>query len=582
MRLVHQALAGALAVLAAAAAGAAEVPVRFIGINDFHGNLESGTLNLSLADPDAAGPDAAPLRVPAGGAAALAGMIATLRAGAPASLLVSAGDMIGASPLASTLFRHESTIAVMNRIGVDVNVTGNHEYDAGLAELRRIARGGCAKPVPGSPAESCALDPYPGARFPFVVANVLDARGQPVLPPYVVKTVGGVKVGVIGAVTRTTPTLVRPSGIAGLRFIDEAVAINRAAAQLRKQGVRTMIAVLHEGGEVGPAEKRSDWNDPACTQRTGPIWDIAHRLAPEIRILFTGHTHQGYRCEFEGRLLVQGTNYGRGVSVVDVVLESRTGKLVRDSVRSINLPVVNEKTPEAMRAKLAAALPAPYAQVLRDTRPDPEIAAMVARYSEAVAPKANRAIGTIEGPFARGGKTDSAAGRLIADAQLAATRAAGAQVAFTNASGVRAALECAAPPCTVTFGQAFTMQPFGNGLVIMTLTGEQIRVMLEAQQRGEGEPWLLQPSKNFTYTWREDAQRGERVRDMKLDGQPVRPHAQYRVTLNGFLAEGGDGQAVLRDGRDRKGGGEDLDALADYLAAAPRAPDPVPRMTRLP
>ena len=574
----------ALAALLAATAAQADpqVPLRIIGINDFHGNLESTNLALFLADPEGAGPDAKPLRVPVGGAAALAGMVKTLRAGAEHSLVLSAGDLIGASPLVSTLFRHESTIAVMNRIGVDVNVTGNHEYDAGAAELKRVAKGGCGKPLARSPAESCAEGPYAGANFPFIVSNVIDAKGHAFMAPYVVKTIEGVKVGIIGAVTRTTPSIVVPSGIAGLRFQDEAVGINRAAQQLRKQGVRTMIAVIHEGGEIGTPTKRGDWNDPKCEEKHGPIWDIAHRLDKDIRILMTGHTHQGYRCEFEGRLLIQGTSYGRGISVVDLVLDPRSKRLVPASVRSINLPVVNDATPPEMREKLASALPAPYAQVLRDARPDPEIAAMVAHYAQAVAPKADRPVGTINGPFVRGGLTDSTAGRLLADAQLAATKAGGAQLAFMNPGGIRSNFECASPPCIVTYGQAFAMQPFGNGLVVMTLTGTQLKVLLESQQmRPDGEPTILQPSAGFTYTWHSDARRGERVADMKLDGQPVKPEARYRVTVNGFIAEGGDGFVLLKDGRERTGGGDELEALTDYLAAAPRTPDPTPRMKRV-
>ena len=582
LRPLRAAFITALLAIAIPAAADPRVPLRIIGINDFHGNLEGTGLTLFLADPEGAGPDAKPLRVPVGGAAALAGMVKTLRAGADNSLVLSAGDLIGASPLVSTLFRHESTIAVMNRIGVDVNVTGNHEYDAGAAELKRVAKGGCGQPLPRSPAESCADGPYTGANFPFIVSNVVDAKGHALMAPYVIRTVGGVKVGIIGAVTRTTPSIVVPSGIAGLRFQDEAVGINRAAQQLKKQGVRTLIAVLHEGGEIGPPTKRGDWNDPKCEDKHGPIWDIAHRLDKDIRILMTGHTHQGYRCEFEGRLLIQGTSYGRGISVVDVVLDPRNGRLVPASVRSINLPVLNAETPPEVREKLAAALPAPYSAVLRDARPDAEIATMVDRYAQEVAPKATRAIGQIGGPFVRGGVTDSTAGRLLADAQLAATKAAGAQLAFMNPGGIRSNFECAAPPCTVTYGQAFSMQPFGNGLVVMTLTGTQIRTLLESQQmRRDGEPTILQPSAGFTYTWKSDAPRGEHVSDIKLAGQPVKPDARYRVTVNGFIAEGGDGFVLLKDGRERTGGGDELEALIDYLAAAPRSPDPTPRMNRV-
>ena len=192
-----------------------------------------------------------------------------------------------------------------------------------------------------------------------------------------------------------------------------------------------------------------------------------------------------------------------------------------------------------------------------------------------------RVVGRILGPFVRGGVTDSTAGRLLADAQLAATKREGAQIAFMNPGGIRGNLECATPPCDVTYGQAFTMQPFGNGLVVMSLTGAQVKALLETQQQREGEPKLLQPSAGLTYTWVQGAPRGEHVRDLKIDGMPIEPGARYRVTVNGFLAEGGDGFPLLRDGRDRKGGGEELDALVDFLAAAPRAPEPTPRITRM-
>ena len=557
------------------------VQVRLIGINDLHGNLEAANLSLFLADPGAP-PDAPQLRVPVGGADALAGMVRKLRAGAPHSFMLAGGDLIGAAPMVSTLFRHESTIEILNDMGLELSALGNHEFDAGEKELRRIIRGGCAPTVPESAAASCMQSRYPGARFKYIAANVVDAGGRPIVAPYVIKRFGGIAVGFIGGVTKTTPQMVVPSGIKGLRFEDEADAANRAARQLRAKGVKAMVAVFHEGFELGTSEKRGDWNDVTCPQAHGPLLAIARRLAPEIKVVFSGHTHQGYRCEIEGRLLIQGTSYGRGVSVVDIQLDPATGTLL-PQMRSINLPVLNERTDPAQREKLAAATPEPFAAVLREARPDSAIAEKVARYAALVAPKAERPVGHIAGAFTRSGRADSSAGRLIADAQLAATREDGAQVAFMNPGGIRSNIECAAPPCTVTFGQAFTMQPFGNSLVVMTLTGEQLKTLLESQLRATtGEPKFLQPSAGFGYTWQSDAAPGERVRDMRLNDEPLDLAKAYRVTVNSFLAEGGDGFPVLKDGTDRKGGGQDVDAFIAYLGARERAPVPSPRITRLP
>lgn len=579
-RLAAALLLGATA--AAHAAGAAPVHLRLIGINDFHGNLEPANLSLTLAEPQ----DGKPWRVSAGGAPALAGLVHELRAGAEHSLFLSAGDLVGASPLPSTLFRHESTMAVMNAMGLDVNAVGNHEFDAGRAELDRLAHGGCA--APEGAAVSCASGRYAGAKFPFISSNVLDAKGRPMLAPFVVKRVGGVRVGIVGAVTHSTPSMVTASGVNGLTFADEADAVNRSARRLRAMGVRTVIAVLHEGGEIGPSGHRGDWNDTRCADAHGPIFDIARRLDPEVRVLFTGHTHQGYRCEMDGRVIIQGTSYGRGVSVVDIAIDRRTGRMLPAQTHSYNIPVLNAKADAATRGAVAATIPEPYAQALRRARDDAAIAAKVDAYAGQAAPIAQRPVGRITASFTRAGSPDTAAGRLIADAQLAATRdpaRGGAQVAFMNPGGIRSDLECAGtPPCTVTFGQAFTMQPFGNTLTVMTLRGEAIRRLLESQQRKPGaDPLFLQPSSGLTYTWRTDGAAGEHVADLRLDGAPVDPAAEYRVTVNSFLAEGGDGFAVLREGTQRAGGSPDIDALVDYLSGPqPRAPEASARIVKTP
>ena len=569
------AFAAALALRAAAAADG--IALRIVGINDLHGSLEGSTLSLALADP-AAAPGSPPIFVPAGGAAPLAGLVKSLRAGAKHSVFLAGGDLVGAAPLVSTLFRHESTIQVLNAMGLDLAVLGNHEFDAGLPELRRLMRGGCA-PSGDPNLSSCVETKFGGARFRYIAANVVDAQKRPIVPMYTIKYFEGVPVGFVGAVTRATPQMVIPSAIRGLTFADEADGANQAAAQLRARGVKAIVAVFHEGFELGTQQKRGDWNDTTCPNAHGPLLDIVKRLDPAIKVVFSGHTHQGYRCEIDGRVLIQGTSYGRGVSVVDVELDRKAKTLT--PVRSINLPVLNDRTPDAVREKLVAATPEPFAAVMRDTRPDTAIARTVATYSALAKPKADRVVGRIGGRFSRDGPADSAAGRLIADAQLAATKALGARVAFMNPGGIRGNLDCAQPPCPVSFGQVFTMQPFGNSLVVMTLTGEQIRAALESQHRGvSGEARFLQPSEGFTYTWDTTAPPGSRVRDMMLDAEPVEPGKPYRVTVNSFLAESGDGFDGLREGTQRVGGGQDIDALMAYLSASERAPAP-PRVNRL-
>jgi 5'-nucleotidase len=559
------------------------VRVRLIALNDFHGNLEAAP-GLTLPWPDPA--DRSKIaRLNAGGAAPLAGLVKALRDGAKHSLVVSSGDMIGGTPLVSALFLHESTIDIANRIGVDLAAPGNHEFDAGQTELLRVMGGGCRPNKPDALIQSCVLPGgHAGAKFPHFAANVVKADGSTLFPASIVRDIGGVKIGFIGAVTKITPSIVVPSGVAGLRFNDEAEAINREAARLAAQGVKALVAVIHEGGDTGTPGLPMEWNDVGCPNPRGAIFDITRRLAPEIDIVFSAHTHQGYRCLVDGRPVMQATALGRGVSVADVVIDPKTGDIDRSRTESRNLPVFNERSDPKLREAIIAAEPAPWNEALRAARPDAAVAARVAQYVAAAAPLANRPVGRIAGNFDRSAKTDASAGRLIADAQWAATRAperGGAQFALMNPGGVRTDLRCEGgpPPCGVTYGQVFSMQPFGNNLVVMTLSGAELKQMLEDQQRpGRANPLFLIPSSSLTYRWDAKAAHGARVLDLRVAGQPVDPGREYRFTVNSFLSEGGDGVTMLRNGRNRLGGELDLDALVMHLASAP-APDPVPRIT---
>lgn len=587
MRLLLSSLVAA-ALLAGCATPPPDEPVRvrLIAINDFHGNLEAAP-GLTLPWPDPADRSKV-ARLNAGGAAPLAGLVKALREGAKHSLVVSSGDMIGGTPLVSALFLHESTIDIANRIGVDLAAPGNHEFDAGTAELLRVMGGGCRPNAPDALIQSCVLPGgHAGAKFPHFAANVVKADGSTLFPASIVREIGGVKIGFIGAVTKITPNIVVPSGVAGLRFTDEAEAINREAARLAATGVKALVAVIHEGGDTGTPGLPMEWNDVGCPNPRGAIFDITRRLSPEVDLVFSAHTHQGYRCLIggsDGRLVMQATALGRGVSVADVVIDPKTGDIDRTRTESRNLPVFNERSDPKLRDAIIAAEPAPWNEALRAAKPDAAVAARVAQYVAAAAPLANRPVGRIAGNFDRSARTDASAGRLVADAQWAATRSperGGAQFALMNPGGVRTDLRCEGgpPPCGVTYGQVFSMQPFGNNLVVMTLTGAELKQMLEDQQRpGRANPLFLIPSSSLTYRWDAKAAHGARVLDLRVAGQPVEPGREYRFTVNSFLSEGGDGVTMLRNGRNRLGGELDLDALVMHLAGTP-APDPVPRIT---
>jgi 5'-nucleotidase len=559
------------------------ITVRLVAINDFHGNLEADDLELRWPNP--ANP-AAPHKLAVGGAAALAGLIHSLRQDRPYSLVLSSGDLFGATPLISALLRHEPTLATAHRLGVALATPGNHEFDAGQKELLRLLQGRCGAPDPRGATQSCAFGPIEPARFQTLAANLAAVDGPPPFAPYAIRAFGGVKVGFIGAVTRATPLLVTPSAIEGLRFGEEAQGINQAAAALQRQGVQAIVVLIHEGGETGDPSQPLDWNNSRCPAARGRIFAIAQQLSPAVDVVFSAHTHQGYNCRQNGRPILQATSYGRGVAVVDVALNPRSGDVDRARTVSRNLPVLNERTAPALRQAVLAGEPAPWRAVLARSRPDAAVAADVTRWASAVAPIAQRVVGQITGSFERGGPADSTAGRLIADAQLAATRAAasgGAEAALTNPGGIRASLPCEGhPPCSVRYGQLFAMQPFGNTLTLLTLSGAELKELLESQQPPGREPaTLLSPSATLRYRWQARAPHGQRVSDLRLHDRPIQPDQEVRLVVNSFLAAGGDGFTAFRKGRHPRGGPLELEALEMYLRRA-RSPDPNPRITLVP
>lgn len=525
------------------------VDVQILALNDFHGNIVSGG---TLAIPDRGS-------VQAGGAAYLASLVRERETENANTVFVSAGDLIGASPLASALFHDEPAIEAMNLIGLDFNAVGNHEFDEGKDELLRMQEGGC------HPVDGCLDgDGFAGAEFPFLAANVVDeATGATLFPPYgIVRMEKGVRVAFIGMTLEGTPTIVTPSGVAGLGFRDEADTVNALVDKLKPQA-DIIVVLIHEGGVPG-----SGSGFDGCNGISGPIVDIVERTSDEVDLFISGHTHQSYICTIDGRPVTSTNAFGRLLTDIDLTYDVARREIVSTTID--NVPVIQG-----------------------DIVPAPDVASLVDRYVELSAPLANRVIGTITTSITRTANAagESALGDVIADAQLDATDDAGfgeATVAFMNPGGIRADLSYDVPAGTlgeVTYGEAFTVQPFGNSLVTMTLTGAQIDTLLEQQWLGQPFPRILQVSEGFSYTWDSSGEPGSMVDagTIAINGTPISPTGTYRVTVNSFLADGGDNFTVLRQGTDRLGGALDLDAFEAYfLANTPVSPGPQDRITMTP
>lgn len=540
---------------------AAPVEVAVFAFNDFHGNLEPPRQSVGV--PDGQG---ATVPVPAGGAAWLASALDALRAKHPRSITVAAGDLISASPLASSLFLDEPTIEALSRLGLDYAAVGNHEFDRGTGELRRMQAGGCEKLTQREP---CQLERFTGARFRYLAASTLGPSGAPLFPASAIHTFGTgaqmVKLGVIGLTLKATPTLVNPSGIANLTFADEADTINAEVPRLKAQGADAVIVLIHQGGRTTGAP------DPnGCAGFDGEILPILRRLAPEVDVVVSGHTHADYICELPTAdparpvLLTSAGQYGKELTEITLTIDPAAHRVTARSAR--NVVVQSEGFTSAKGPVGLSPLVPGYA-------PRADIAAYVGRYVAAAKAFATRPVGALTGPAGRGeaGSMDQGGplGNLIADAQLFATHSAGAQIALMNPFGIRAALVPASDG-TITFGDIYLAQPFGSALVTETLTGAEIKAVLEQGFDDVGPEQALAPSAGLTYRIDRRAPVGSRISAIMLGGKPLDPAASYRVTMNGFLAQGGDGFTVFKQGADAVIGPTDIEALEAWLQSAPK------------
>lgn len=579
---------GDAAAPAPAPAPASPFTVKVLGFNDYHGNLESpGTFGESTAVPAASRP-------PVGGADAMAAHVAKLKTQNPNNVVVGAGDSIGASPLISSLFFDEPSVETLNRIGLEFNAVGNHEFDKGSAELLRLQNGGCKMNGSTQDPNSCkgatvgTPVPFEGAKFKWLSANVIaTATGKTLLPAYGIKTFNGVKVAFIGMTLKATPTIVTPTGVAGLEFRDEAQTVNALVPELRAQGIESIVVLVHEGGfQTGSL---SDINGCEGNLAGSAIAAIVAQFDDAVDAVVSGHTHAAYNCKLpnaKGRQIPVSSSsaFGRVLTDMDLTIDPATRN------------VTAAKVTNRLVARNDSAVPM-----------DPTVAGIVTGYRNLVSPIANQVIGSITQALPNS-RVDAAcnmpAGDLIADAMLAATSApafGGAQIAFMNGGGVRnpgftfASSAAGEGDGNVTYGEAFTVQPFGNSLVTMTLTTQDIKDVLEEQFAGcRGQSAtatrIMLASAGFKYTFDGSQACNARIRNVTLRngattttlvdaaGTVVNPTQTWRVTMNNFMADGGDGYATfLARGSNRLGGAQDIDALTAYMAqfkapAAPYAP----------
>jgi 5'-nucleotidase len=568
------------------AANGDETHVQLLAFNDLHGHLAPdtpGSIQVACCRmvTNSGVTTWTQNTVAAGGVAYLATHIKSLREGHPNTLTVGAGDMIGASPLVSGLFHDEPAIEALNEIGLDVTGVGNHEFDEGIAELRRMQYGDQLGGDGCHPVDHCQDgDNFGGSIFQYLAANVFYAgTDTTVLPPYDVREVDGVKIAFIGLTFEDTPTVVTPSAVAGLEFRPEVATVNGLVDQLREeQGIKAFVVLLHQGGSqrppspppiTQPANPDAYTDVNKCVNFNGPEMEaIAAGLHPRVGVIVSAHTHQPYICRMGGKLVTSAASFGRLVTDIDLTIDRESRKIVNAVARN-----------EIVRQNVA---------------PDADVKAIVDKYTTLSAPLANRVIGSITDDIlsARDSTTvvtaagEQPMGDVIADAMRAATKEedfGGAKAAFMNAGGVRAGLKKdqisgGEQPGEVTYGEAFNVQPFGNTLVVKTCTGQQIYDVLNQQfnNPSAGSNRIMLPSDNVHYQWTSAG--GPHVVDgsVTFDGAPVNKATTYRVAMNNFMADGGDGYTVFRSCTDALGGEVDLDAFARYLMANSPVEPPAP------
>lgn len=500
--------------------------VQILGVNDFHGHLQSP------GDGERDG-----RRVALGGAAVLAAHLdRAQRTFHGATIRVHAGDMVGASPLVSSWFHDEPSVLALNRMRFDVGALGNHEFDEGTREMLRLVHGGhrddgreYRTDGRGRRVDTSAPG-FPGADFPYLAANVRTAGGRALLPPYRVVERDGVRVGFIGVVTPTTPTFLLHGIARGLRFADISDTVNRYSTELRHRGVRAIVVLAHAGAV----------ENAAGTGASGEIVDETRQMSPDVDAVIAGHTHSPLNLRVPNpsgggdKLVMQAYSFGTAYDRMFLDVDRATGE-------------VTAKSGSLVRT---------WAD---QVRPDPPIARLVDRYAARVAPIGRRVVGRSlvrlrrEGP----GGTTLMRGRAALGAVAAAAqrRQAHADIGVVNPGNTRTDL----PKGPITFADLFQCQAYGHRVLRLSLSGREVRELIEEQYSPAPEV----PLHVSGLGWRRT---GGRVYDLTLrGGRRIRPAGSYTVAANELIATGGRFKALYQGGHDPRPTGTDLDALASYV-----------------
>ena len=515
------------------------IVVNLVAINDFHGHIDTEKFSLTKAG------DTVAQTFVGGGVELLGSNLQAWRKEDPELLFVGGGDLIGASPGISSLFADEPALDALSMMGMRVSAVGNHEFDQGVQELKRQQNGGCDSPRAD---KACKFNSgFSGAKFTYIAANVIEnASGKPLFPAYYIDQAHGVKIGFIGAVLRDTPMMAASEHVKGLNFIDEADAINSNIPALKALGVKVFVVLIHEGGTTTEA-----FDQASCSQLKGPIVDIVKRLDPAIKLIVSGHSHSGFLCKVDGRTVTQAQMYGHLLTRIAMTIDAASHEV--SDIDASNVVMAPSTVP----------VPVGLSDLMTKAR-DGSRAAMTRPVARLAVPVVSRKLNDAG---------ESPMGDLVADAQLAAVKGQGVQIAFMNNKGIRGNLETGSDNIS-NYGQNTSVLPFGNTLTLLSLSGAQIRVLLEQQMWLDEEAPdgrnVLQVSDGFTYTWDRNRPIGQRVipESVKLNGAPLNDATEYRIAANNFIAGGGDRMPMFTQGKNRVDTSiKDLDVFIDFLKA---------------
>jgi 5'-nucleotidase len=516
------------------------IHVKILAVNDFHGQLPPGQ-NLN--------------KEPAGSAPVLASYLRTaMTQGTPAAVFIALpGDVVGASPPESGLLLDEPTLLFFNGFANGccgsasacsascnmIATFGNHEFDKGLGELKRKLGGGN-----GATTVTHLADPYPGTKAGYVSSNVVwKINNTPVVPPYVIRDAGGVRIAFIGADTTKTPSLVLPGLVDEVLFLNETESINRYVPEIQLKGVHAIIVLLHEGGTQDAYEGPTKKN----TTVTGSVAGIVAGLDPDVDVVLSGHTHaftNAYLKNAGGTpvLVTQAYSYSRAFADVDLIIDPVTGEITGKTARIV--PVYADKPP--------------------GTIPDPATVAFLLRDEKIVSPMTDRLIAIAAADLTRteNDAGESPLGDLLADSQRSVMKT---DIGFITTGTLRADIARG----NVTWGDLFAVQPYSGTIMSMTLTGEQIRRVLERQWEAPLPPHNLAVA-GLTYTFDTGRPVGSRVTDIRINGVPLDPEKKYTAAMADYLTAGGDGYTVFVNGTNMTNGPGDVDALAMYMGSLPQ------------